>query len=304
MPKAKRIKRRQRYDSEEGAYHDVEDGWGAPFRTVLNSIAHAATQPGGVHIIDCGSNDGAWLRAILAVLKETHGVGYRGVYPVWIEPQPRFKNRLSESAAAAPHGRYIEAAAWNRNTSLEFYVSHQSAASSAVRSSAGRYSLRSRVNVRAFDLAEYIERLGRNTTIVMKMDIESAEYVVLPHLIGRGLLCSIGYLRLEWHLNGNPPHQRLPALGLQIAMPALLAGCPSPVHYEQQSDNNMNRAKVNELAGMSQFFGSDEYADTLKRVKKHWIGLMNFTTLAWHTNDSWAEVNGNFWYPSRVTAGG
>jgi hypothetical protein len=44
--------------------------------------------------------------------------------------------------------------------------------------------------------------------IVMKIDTEGAEYVLLPHLLSRGVLCAANLIFLEWHpttqANGRP----------------------------------------------------------------------------------------------------
>lgn len=40
-----------------------------------------------------------------------------------------------------------------------------------------------------------------NSKIVAKMDIEGAEYSVLPNMLAHGSLCSISYIGIEWHPN-------------------------------------------------------------------------------------------------------
>ena len=89
------------------------------------------------------------------------------------------------------------------------------------------------VSIRSIDLAELIhfvhaelnqsqmrahrsesEKLQRHlphrvpSHIVMKIDTEGAEYVLLPHLLSRGVLCAANLIFLEWHpttqANGRP----------------------------------------------------------------------------------------------------
>lgn len=274
--------------------------WGTPFYTVLDKIAAASRQqPGGVTVIDCGANNGAWLDSIIVALKRNFSVKPRSVHPVWIDPQPQFASRLKQRAAAHVNGRYIRAAAWNANTTLTFHPSMQSASSSLIKSAAQRYGSFPSVTVKAFDMANYIRKISNTTTIVMKMDIESAEYVVLPHLMASGVLCSIDFLRMEWHLNGNPPRQRMAALALQHALPAILSGCPWRVHLEAQSDTNMNRAAIPDLPIINKYHSGDDTWDSSKRVSRNWKDVMPFVTLAKH-----AVLTGQRpWFPTRVVAG-
>lgn len=70
---------------------------------------------------------------------------------------------------------------------------------------------------------------------LQEIDIEGAEYEVLPHLLLTGALCLVRYLVVEWHLNALPEPQRLAGLGLRLSLPMLLrAGCrhAPPILYE------------------------------------------------------------------------
>ena len=57
------------------------------------------------------------------------------------------------------------------------------------------------VNVSTIDLAEFLQGLDLRPDdfVVMKIDIEAQEFVILRHLIQRGLLCLIDELYVEWH---------------------------------------------------------------------------------------------------------
>ena len=50
----------------------------------------------------------------------------------------------------------------------------------------------------AFDLAAWVRALPE-ARIVLKVDIEGAEYVLLPHLIAHGLMDRFSHLLVEWH---------------------------------------------------------------------------------------------------------
>jgi hypothetical protein len=70
--------------------------------------------------------------------------------------------------------------------------------------------------VPCFDLARWILGLPA-VEIVLKMDVEGAEYVLLPHLIEHGAMERISRLLVEWH-TGEYAH------GLETDREAILAG--------------------------------------------------------------------------------
>jgi len=49
-----------------------------------------------------------------------------------------------------------------------------------------------------FDIADWVRALP-DVNIVLKVDIEGAEYVILPHLIEQGLMHRFSRLLVEWH---------------------------------------------------------------------------------------------------------
>lgn len=54
--------------------------------------------------------------------------------------------------------------------------------------------------VTTIDLASFIhENVGTADVIFMKLDIECAEWFVVPHLIASRALCPIQFIRAEWH---------------------------------------------------------------------------------------------------------
>lgn len=79
--------------------------------------------------------------------------------------------------------------------------------------------------------------------MLLKLDVESYEYKLLPWLLAQGALCGVTHLLLEWHLNQLPLPRRLPALGLRLAFHSLLEeGCSSPpraVFHDDYLGNNL-----------------------------------------------------------------
>lgn len=111
------------------------------------------------------------------------------------------------------------------------------------------------ISVRTINLAAMMEAHlpaisnATATFVAVKLDIESAEFELLPHLLTSGVLCRVHLLVIEWHLNALPPERRLSGLGLRISLTRLLHdGCraltgtsPKLIH-EGSGINNMQQA--------------------------------------------------------------
>ena len=75
--------------------------------------------------------------------------------------------------------------------------------------------------VEAFDLAAWVRTLPE-ARIVLKVDVEGAEYVLLPHLIRHGLMDRFSHLLVEWH---SEPY----ANGFEADRASILEGVECPV---------------------------------------------------------------------------
>jgi FkbM family methyltransferase len=53
--------------------------------------------------------------------------------------------------------------------------------------------------VRCFDLADFVRAMGSRDDLVLKLDAEGAEYVLLNHLIDRGVDTLLKLAWVEWH---------------------------------------------------------------------------------------------------------
>ena len=221
--------------------------------TVDAFIAAVQAAPAEVKAIafDVGANDGRWTKSLYTKLRALDSVGahHRPLDLVMIEPLSNMKEQLAERAKRLRHAvTYLRAAAWWQNTTLTFFPSQSSISSSLSPVMAARSGLLGRKNVTAIDLAELLRRRVRPTDplVFVKIDIEGAEYEVLPHLLLTGALCLVRYLVVEWHLNALPEPQRRAGLGLRLSLPMLLrAGCrhAPPVLYEDDAlDTHTNRS--------------------------------------------------------------
>ena len=78
---------------------------------------------------------------------------------------------------------------------------------------------------RAFDIAAWVRTLPE-ARIVLKVDVEGAEYVLLPHLIRHGLMDRFSRLLVEWHSGQY-------ANGYEVERASILAGIECPVEEWQ-----------------------------------------------------------------------
>ena len=90
----------------------------------------------------------------------------------------------------------IDKAAWIENTSLQF----QSGASNAGKLVEGAAPVSGAVQVEALDLSQWImETFRKSDFVFVKIDIEAAEFAVLPHLMDSGAIEYIDEFQIEWH---------------------------------------------------------------------------------------------------------
>jgi len=212
------------------------------------SLVHAKypTQTG--FVLDVGANNGQWARHVLKRVRE-YGTRMR-VEPILFEPQREYAASLRQLAFDWG-GTFYPAAAWTRATNLSFYLSNFKEASSLSEQIALTFSKPEvnahvrRVTVPTVDLARVLRSSAwraKGGPILLKLDVEAAEYDLLPRLIITGALCRCTFLLIEWHLNALPPERRMEGVLLRNAFDGLLArGCPRPprliIHDEDLLNN-------------------------------------------------------------------
>jgi len=176
--------------------------------------------------VDVGSNRGTHVRKLfepekylgcpyLAVFNDSFGTSRSrpfsetGICAFGFEANPRWTSTLHEieKAYAAQGWRakwFAPAAVSNETGSIEFFLesnhSHSDWGASVVKQGESSVS----VKVPALDLSSFMQQLKEHSSPgykLMKMDIEKAEYVVLPALLQKNLLCegSLDKLTIEWH---------------------------------------------------------------------------------------------------------
>ena len=182
------------------------------------------------------------------------------VEPILFEPQREYAAELRKLASDWG-GTFHPAVAWTKATNLSFYLSHFKEASSLSEQLALTFSKPevnarvSRVTVPAVDLSRVLRNCvwrARGGPIILKLDVEAAEYDLLPRLLITGALCRCTFLLVEWHLNALPPKRKLEGVLLRNAFDGLLArGCfrpPRLIIHDEDFLNNFGEP----IAGLSE----------------------------------------------------
>ena len=171
---------------------------------MLLADARAALPGSRVVVFDVGANNGLWAaKEWPQVAAELREAGTRFDLFI-IEPQPQFAKQLQ---ALADHYNFtfVRAAAWKQETTLDFDTMPSAGTGSMSATISRGASLKGfvRTAVPAIDLAALLRvqlpEDGR-TLSYLKLDVEGAEFELLPWLLLQGALCRVGYLLVEWHL--------------------------------------------------------------------------------------------------------
>lgn len=120
------------------------------------------------------------------------------------EPNKQFEQEL-----LSLNINYYDKIIWINNTSVDFYQFHQintSQASSIIKGKCGPYTKKFQrrngeiIQKEAIDFDEFIKNnFNINDLIILKLDIEGAEYDVLEHMIAMGSVHYINDLYIDWH---------------------------------------------------------------------------------------------------------
>jgi len=203
-----------------------------------------------VAVLDIGANAGSWSNALMRDVQRM-GHNPRRVALTMMDPQ-RSMHQPLHRLAVKWNATFLPYAAWTTDGgALNFYTSDNSEASSLIGAMARRYSTPTHEakvqSVHTVDLARLLRfGLSGKSLALIKLDVEGAEYTLLPWLIRQGALCSTAALHLlvEWHLNSLRPEERLAGLGLRLSLEHILnASCgpdfaPRVVAHEEYFGNN------------------------------------------------------------------
>ena len=202
-------------------------------------------------VFDVGANNGEWTEQLMRRLDRESLA--RRVHPILFEPQPQYQQAL-ERLVERWSGTLYPAVAWTAfEPAVTFYISTRTQTSSLSQLMAlarndpkdhGLNTQLKNMSVPAVDLAEVvngaISKRGGGPSL-LKLDVEAAEALLLPHLLTAGTLCGLTALIVEWHVNGMAPGDRLHGVLLRHSLEdTLKKGCRSPpllVHDDDRLNN-------------------------------------------------------------------
>ena len=145
------------------------------------------------YFIDCGGHNSCSARIFRKLYDpkcKTH------IYSFEIEPTfwPYYKS--------IPNHTLIKKAVWIENGEMEFYKdSEKRKAGGSLIKKTGEHRHKTKpIMVETIDISVWlIENFSRVDSIDLKMDIEGAEYQVIPRMIETGAFAVISRFMIEWH---------------------------------------------------------------------------------------------------------
>lgn len=148
-------------------------------------------------LIDCGANH-AWV--LDAMMKQRPDFDV-----IAFEPNARLHPAIDRLRQRHP-GRSIEfhpEAVWTHDGEIDFYLDQQDAGCGSTLLQgkvSGKIDYAAPVHVRSIDFAAFIvDRFRPEDYVVLKMDIEGAEYDVLERMLERGAMARLRELWVEFH---------------------------------------------------------------------------------------------------------
>ena len=211
-------------------------------------------------VFDVGSNAGQFISNDLKLnraLSRRHCNSTHRFTAFLFEPQRKWLSALTHlvNELSAKHSQSLDIAlmpfaAWTHNTTMRFQTSKNSqearivtANASATPDAGTMGAARASYDVEAIDFADFVLRTLRpsDAPVLLKIDIESAEYSLVPRLLTTGVLCLPSHLIVEWHLRHASDSDRLACLALKLALPLMLKrGCKTPPQLLQEEFRAMN----------------------------------------------------------------
>lgn len=145
--------------------------------------------------LDCG----AWNGYSVEVFRREYDIDCEYMVHSF-EPNPRY----SKSFPKFDRHMFHDNAVWIEDGYIDFYLDNttkKKAGSSVIREKiTGNLDKKHPITVRCIDMDKWIkDNLNLDDFIILKLDIEGAEYKVLSHMIENGSIEYINNIFIEWH---------------------------------------------------------------------------------------------------------
>lgn len=179
-------------------------------------------------VVDVGANSGSFSeRVLLRCAKEAPG---KHVHLVMVEPQRRF-GKVLHAIAKRHGGELVQAVAGQEDGSVHLYARYGGNSEAVTAGTPSSKITPGRVvgHAPSVNFARLLTSLIRERTpkgaalhVLLKLDVEGAEYSLLPILLGRGGLCRVNFLIIDWHLRELDYARRMGGFGLRHSLGLML----------------------------------------------------------------------------------
>ncbi|GAI40028.1 unnamed protein product [marine sediment metagenome] len=150
--------------------------------------------------IDCGAHCGCSMKQFQKTIGSSAGKDYE-IHS--FECNPEFAPLWVNASEANSNVHFHNAAVWTNNGTMDFFlctVSTHDGSSLLKEKKTGEINKTAPVTVETVDLNAWLRENALETDeIILKLDIEGAEYAVLEHLFNEGSLQWVNRLLIEWH---------------------------------------------------------------------------------------------------------
>ena len=148
---------------------------------------------GNRYFIDCGAHCG---ESILAA-KQRFG---DDIITISFEPIPGLAKQLQEIHKDNPTVNIQNSAVWVNDEVKKFYLSEEYTDGSSLLNSLNNLKKEHSIEIPCFDLSSWLfESFSENDYLILKLDIEGAEYEVLNKMIEDNTMGMINEFWGEWH---------------------------------------------------------------------------------------------------------
>jgi len=143
--------------------------------------------------IDAGANTGISIKLFLEKYPNSNEFEIHS-----FEANPGLHSKLD---AYSTQATIYHKAVYIEDTTLDFYLGTSLGSSLRKDKTTGGISVNNKIQVEAINLAQFIKNnFSKEDYIVLKLDVEGAEYDILPHFITEGIFDGwVNELFGEWH---------------------------------------------------------------------------------------------------------